>query len=102
MTMEQARQTIVEDSADADPLSFDYRWHTAIHGFPECAAATASMGISSAATFRWWSHHCLEVNMGSGNGLMSSGTGSFPGPLSTSFHTPYCVIDLKEVSAIAI
>ena len=36
MTMEQAWQTIFEDSAD--PLSFDYRWHTAIHGFLEWAA----------------------------------------------------------------
>ena len=69
--------------------------------FSGMCSRTASMGISSAATFRRWSHHCLEVNMGSGNGLMSPGTGSLPGPMSTSFQTPYCVIDLKEVSAIA-
>ena len=39
--------------------------------FSGMCSRTASMGISSAATFRRWSHHCLEVNMGSGNGLMS-------------------------------
>ena len=69
--------------------------------FSGMCSGTASMGISSAATFRWWSHHCLEVNMGSSNGLMSPGTVSLPGPMSTSFQTPYCVIDLKKVSAIA-
>ena len=74
--------------------------------FSGMCICTASMGISSAATLRWWSHHRLEVNMGSGNGLMSPGTGPLPGPMSASFHNtilchrPQSVIYVDQLARI--